>query len=427
MTDVLQTNLGLVEKESPEATAVPQTPGVQAEGNEKLKEAEKGPDTSPEGEVMSFASMEPSTLQWPAGKDALNKAGRPLSQESQRVGGEGKEMDGERASMQSDCLSLRGAESTTESERELRMREKMKSEDGWLEKEKEKEKEREVELELRARPKGSHMEIEMDEVNSMPEEAARVFRPNMHHSSIVPDSPRDWDDEDRRPFLGSHGAPVNGYYHDWEQQETPPKSGCAGSGRDLLKAGISLFAGAVIFPFLIWGGYVFLPFDAPYLETAPLRLVYTLRCSVFGVVPIVLGLLVLGISRIRFGALRPQFETEVKEVAVHRRFVDESVSLFVLYFVQLAVLAAYLNHDLLKLVPLLTIVFAIGRLCYWVAATMGSSLRGFGFALSFLPMMTMLVANMYFIFVLDAEGNLFAQEARSSHDSPSTYRQRFWG
>ena len=67
------------------------------------------------------------------------------------------------------------------------------------------------------------------------------------------------------------------------------------------------------------------------------------------------------------------------------------------------------------------------RLCYWVAAALGSSLRGFGFALSFLPMVTMLVANMYFIFVLDAEGGLFAKEARAAQESPSTYRQRFWG
>lgn len=75
------------------------------------------------------------------------------------------------------------------------------------------------------------------------------------------------------------------------------------------------------------------------------------------------GLLVLGISRVHFNVLRPQFEsqTEVKEVSVHRHFVDESISLFLLYFIQLAVLAAYLNHDLLKLVPLLTIVFTFGR------------------------------------------------------------------
>lgn len=46
---------------------------------------------------------------------------------------------------------------------------------------------------------------------------------------------------------------------------------------------------AMFFPFLAWGGYVFLPFDAPPLDGAPLRLVYTLRCSVFAVTPIILG------------------------------------------------------------------------------------------------------------------------------------------
>lgn len=62
-----------------------------------------------------------------------------------------------------------------------------------------------------------------------------------------------------------------------------------GSSREALKLGASMFTSALIFPLLVWGGYVFLPFDAPPLDSAPLRLVYTLRCSVFAVIPIVLG------------------------------------------------------------------------------------------------------------------------------------------
>ena len=53
--------------------------------------------------------------------------------------------------------------------------------------------------------------------------------------------------------------------------------------------GVSLMTSALFFPLLVWGGFVFLPFDAPLLDGAPLRLVYTLRCSVFAAVPIVLG------------------------------------------------------------------------------------------------------------------------------------------
>lgn len=59
--------------------------------------------------------------------------------------------------------------------------------------------------------------------------------------------------------------------------------------RDFLKVGVSLMTSAIFFPFLVWGGFVFLPFDAPLLDGAPLRMIYALRCSVFASTPIVLG------------------------------------------------------------------------------------------------------------------------------------------
>jgi len=76
-----------------------------------------------------------------------------------------------------------------------------------------------------------------------------------------------------------------------------------------------------------------------------------------------LGMLVLGVSRLWYRSLKPRFEgeREVKQVEVHQRYVEDSISLFLLYFLQLAVMAAYLKQDLLKLIPLLTIVFAFGR------------------------------------------------------------------
>lgn len=59
--------------------------------------------------------------------------------------------------------------------------------------------------------------------------------------------------------------------------------------RDVLKVGVSLMTSLLFFPLLVWGGFVFLPFDAPLLDGPALRLVYTLRCSVFAAAPVVLG------------------------------------------------------------------------------------------------------------------------------------------
>ncbi|XP_024120046.1 transmembrane protein 79 [Oryzias melastigma] len=84
-------------------------------------------------------------------------------------------------------------------------------------------------------------------------------------------------------------------------------------------------------------------------------------------IPIVLGVLVKGVARLRHCALKPLYlDGQVdREVRVHGHFVSESLALFLFYFLQLGVLATYVSQDLVKLVPLLTIVFVFGRIYNW--------------------------------------------------------------
>ncbi|XP_034466639.1 uncharacterized protein tmem79b isoform X2 [Hippoglossus hippoglossus] len=217
-------------------------------------------------------------------------------------------------------------------------------------------------------------EVEPTE-NHLPEKAAQVFSPAV---TVLPSlsSPRQseafWDMEsERSPFLGPRGASQDYNQHDCQYEwtkDTPPA-----------------------------------------------------RCW-----------LVLGVTRLRSGVLRPLFDDEMKEaelydVTVHHRFVSDSTSLFLIYFLQLVVMAMYLSQEHLKLVPLLTVVFAFGRLIYWVAAAFGSSVRGFGFGLSFLPSLVMMVANIYFIFMVEAAGSIFSVLPPPETLAPPSGRQRFWG
>ncbi|XP_065154282.1 transmembrane protein 79 [Paramisgurnus dabryanus] len=401
-----------MDKGPPATAAVPQTPEWVADVDNLTKT--KSSTEKPEEDIVKSADMEPSTLQWPEKKPEPQSAGK----------------DGESASLRSDCTSLQGGVSRTESERE-EFKEKQKVDKGCMDSG----EKRVSELELRNGVKSaSYTEIEVEEENIMPDKAAKVFNVNVLRSTSQPEYPRDrtydWRDGEEEKFLDTHtnhGTPVDDYYPDWPVERKLRCCSYGGSSRDALKLGASMFTSALIFPMLVWGGYVFLPFDAPPLDSAPLRLVYTLRCSVFAVIPIVLGVLVLGVSRLWYRSLKPRFEgeMEVKQVAVHQRYVEDSISLFLLYFLQLAVMAAYLNQDLLKLVPLLTIVFALGRLLYWIAAACESSVRGVGFGFSFLPMLVMLVANLYFIFLSDSGGSIFAPDIPEPQ-VPSV-KQRFWG
>lgn len=246
--------------------------------------------------------------------------------------------------------------------------------------------------------------------------SARVFSPAPTNTKAS------WETEaEKRPFLQQH-------FMDEEWTEQPePKGGCCGE-RLVLKMSVSLLTAALLFPFLIWGGYVFLPFDAPVMDGAPFRLVYALRCSVFATLPVTLGYVVLGVSRLRSGEVRSLCGADGRgsgDVTVHRTFVTDSAHLFLLYFLALAVMATYLSQEQLKLVPLLTVLFCLGRLVYWVAAAFQSSVRAFGFGLSFLPSLAMMGANLYFMVTMEMGGDML--NSRQMEQRLPSGRQRFWG
>ncbi|KAM9515221.1 transmembrane protein 79 [Guaruba guarouba] len=212
----------------------------------------------------------------------------------------------------------------------------------------------------------------------------------------------------------------------------PPSDGarcpCAKDcGRGNLKAVASVVGALLLCPCFVYGAYVFLPFDAPLLPTISTRLVYTLRCAAFATVPIVLGMIVSAISRLCSSALEPFGELQ-REVEIHRTFVAQSGHLFILYFFNMAVLATYLPQELLKLIPLLTGLFAISRLIYWLAYAIGRSFRVFGFSLSFLPLLGMLLWNLYSMLVLEPENLLAVAEAKPEEQSKKTgAKLRYWG
>ncbi|KAF2975618.1 hypothetical protein EK904_013756 [Melospiza melodia maxima] len=133
-------------------------------------------------------------------------------------------------------------------------------------------------------------------------------------------------------------------------------------GTDNLKAVASVAGALLLCPCLIYGAYIFLPFDAPLLPTVSARLVYTLRCATFATFPIVLGL------------------------------------------------------------------FAISRLIFWMSYAIGRSFRAFGFSMTFLPLLAMLLWNLYGMFVLEPENLLsLALPTPESRSKESRAKLRHWG
>ncbi|XP_028984028.1 transmembrane protein 79 isoform X2 [Betta splendens] len=330
---------------------------------------DSGGATQPEPEAAAGVSTrtEPVALQWPTDREPRGPTDReprgPTDREPR--GPTDREPRGQTGKAHGMSVRSSEAASCTESDREL--------------------------IEERGGPT-THPEEPVEEPveNQLPDKAAQVFSPAGNHFSPSPREENQllWDPQpEQTPFLAPAGLPQlyspRGLQEEWAEDRPPASCGRGCFSRSALKVGVSVMTSALLFPFLVWGGFVFLPFDAPLMDGTPPRLIYTLRCSIFATIPIVLGWLVLGIARLRSGAVRPLFDEQVKgeglrDFTVHRRYISDSVSLFLIYFLQLVVMAMYLSQENLKLIPLLTIVFAFGRLVYWAAAAFGSSVRGFG-------------------------------------------------
>ncbi|KAM8921502.1 transmembrane protein 79 [Pelodytes ibericus] len=191
-----------------------------------------------------------------------------------------------------------------------------------------------------------------------------------------------------------------------DEESVQMMPGCCQCRRGCFKIVASFVVSLLVFPAFLYATYTWLPFDAPKMPDIPTRLVYTLRCAVFASFPTVMGMIIHGISRLCVSSFHP-FEPQEREVTIHQRFVKQSTFLFVLYFFNLAVLSTYLPQDNLKLIPLLTCLFALSQLIYWLSFAVGRSFRGFGYGMTFLPLLAMLGCNLFFMFLVEPEKMIF--------------------
>lgn len=71
---------------------------------------------------------------------------------------------------------------------------------------------------------------------------------------------------------------------------------------------------------------------------------------------------------------------------------------------------------------------AFSRLIFWVSYAIGRSFRAFGFSMTFLPLLAMLIWNLYGLFILEPESLLsVAAPTPEGHSKESRAKLRHWG
>ncbi|XP_048415918.1 uncharacterized protein LOC125465937 isoform X2 [Stegostoma tigrinum] len=192
-----------------------------------------------------------------------------------------------------------------------------------------------------------------------------------------------------------------------------------------LKAISSVFVALIFIPWILYGLYLFVPFDPPPCPDLTSRMTFTLRCNVIAIAPVLFGVVIGSLSRLCSTAIDP-LDTNVRAVLIHQRYVGNSIEQFTLYFINMAVMATYLHQEHLKIIPILAGLFAVARLIYWITAGLGSAYRGFGFGLTFFPTLAMVAYNLYCMYELGLDHYFIPAENGGPTRAPAP-RLRWWG
>ena len=141
--------------------------------------------------------------------------------------------------------------------------------------------------------------------------------------------------------------------------------------------------------------YFFISWSLPLMNTMEQRLIFTLRCQIFPTLMLLAGIIAVSINRFSTNAIDPLANAESAKMRVHLCYLSNTLEQFVLFFIASLVLSTFLDAYSIKLIPILTILFVLGRIAFWLCYLQHPLNRGFGMVVTLYPTIIILFYDAY--------------------------------
>ena len=115
------------------------------------------------------------------------------------------------------------------------------------------------------------------------------------------------------------------------------------------------------------------------------RIALVLKDAVFALLPGVIGICIVAAQRLNPSMFVGQTPKPNSAVDINNRFILNTFEQFTAYFVANAGLAMYCPPEEARSLPLLTMLFVMGRILFWIGYHRNPYLRAFGFGITFYP------------------------------------------
>ncbi len=115
------------------------------------------------------------------------------------------------------------------------------------------------------------------------------------------------------------------------------------------------------------------------------RLVLLFNCAIFAALPGLLSVTVVAVQRLNPDMWAGKKVRPNSALDINTRIILNTFEQFTLYFIAHAGLCLYAVQHEVRSVPILTGLFLLGRLLFWIGYHKNPLLRAFGFGLTFYP------------------------------------------
>ena len=131
--------------------------------------------------------------------------------------------------------------------------------------------------------------------------------------------------------------------------------------------------------------------------TAGDRIALVFKCAAFALLPGVLAICVVAAQRLNPSMWVGRIAKPNSSLDFNTRFILNTFEQFTAYLVAIAVVALYSPIGEARALPILTMLFVVGRILFWIGYHNSPHLRAFGFGLTFYPTVAVYIWFVLFI------------------------------
>ncbi len=118
----------------------------------------------------------------------------------------------------------------------------------------------------------------------------------------------------------------------------------------------------------------------PGLTDVAARLAYALEMNAFAILPLLIGVMVVGNNRFLSEAIDPTLHKENAATEINGRVVDNTLQQTLLFLVGTLALSVNLTGPEMRVIPAVTLIFVVARIAFWIGYRINPLYRAFGMA-----------------------------------------------